>query len=180
MDTSINFHNVIKVEALRRNQASWLRVGAENGDYIAMHMPSHVNEHMAEAFSRAMQAVARPGGGYTYNDANDDIWHISVDAAMGKVWLAQHDEVTGDQDPTWMFAQGKSLFDVMDAIDATVEENSCTRCRELVGDEHLTQTGGAEYLCDTCHEDMHHRVADRADEIGDHQCHMRREEAEAW
>lgn len=177
MDTSINFHSIIDVKAQRRDKAAWLRVEAENGDYIAMHMPGHVNEHVAEAFSRAMQAVARPGGGYTYNDANDDIWHISVDAAMGKVWLAQHDEVTGDQDPHWLFAEGNSLFDVMDAVDATVEEHSCTRCGDLAGDEHLTQTGGAEYLCVTCHEDMHSRSVAMREAAADDKAHAMRDAA---
>lgn len=173
MDTSINFHNVAKVEAQSRNQASWLRVEAENGDYIAMHMPRHVNEHVAEAFNRAMQAVPE-GSGYRYETAND-IWHISVDLAMGKVWLAQNDEVTGDGDPSWMFADGKSLIGVMDAIDAIVEGHSCTRCGELVGDEHLTQTGGAEYLCDTCHDDMNSREEAMREMADDDKAHAMRD-----
>lgn len=152
MDTSINFHSIIDVKAQRRGQAAWLRVEAENGDYIAMHMPSHVSEHIAEAFNRAMQAVARPGGGYTYNDANDGIWHISVDAAMGKVWLGQNDEVTGDGDPSWMFADGKSLIDVMDAIDAIIEEHSCPECGLLVGERKLNDCTDGKVRCWDCDE----------------------------
>ena len=175
MDTSINFHNVAKVEAKTRNQASWLRVEAENGDYIAMHMPRHVNEHVEAAFTRAMQAIPQKDGSYRYETEHGG-WSISVDLAMGTVWLFQFDEVTGDGDPHWMFGTASSLFEAMDAVDATIEEHSCTRCGELVGDDHLTQTGGADYLCDTCHEDMWHRAANARDERSDHLTHMHREE----
>lgn len=90
-----------------------------NGDRIAQlaGLPDHVATHTAAAFNRAMQAVPDPDSideGWTYQ-GKSGVWHIRC--PMPRVYLAQHDEITGDNDPAWMFAEAASLIDLMDLID---------------------------------------------------------------
>lgn len=120
-------------------------------DSNALHiagLPPHVAEHTAVAFNRAMQAVPFHDG-WTYRGLSG-LWYISRDLARGTVYLAQHDEVTGDGDPAWMFADADSLIGCMDAIDAVEDENCCAKCFGLIGDSDLSETTGGALWCDDC------------------------------
>jgi hypothetical protein len=80
-------------------------------------LPAHVAAHTAAAFNRAMQAVPDRdaiGEGWTYQ-GKSGVWHIRC--PMPRLYTAQHDEVTGDNDPAWMFADGSDLIELMDVID---------------------------------------------------------------
>lgn len=111
-------------------------------------LPPHVAEHTAAAFNRAMQA-APDGDGWTYTGLSGK-WHISRDLARGTVYLAQHDEVTGDGDPYWMFTDAASLIACLDAIDATEDENCCSKCFALTGPGKLSETTDGALWCDDC------------------------------
>lgn len=84
---------------------------------------------------------------YSYH-AGGHVWLISQ-APIG--WHYQSDEITGDGDPGWMHGTAESAIDARVAIDATVAENSCTGCGELVGENNLTEMAARDtYLCRPC------------------------------
>lgn len=99
-----------------------LSFNGDNGEYISLYVPPHVAEHTAAAFNRAMQAVPVDGlrEGWTYT-AKSGLWHITC--PMPRVYQAQHDEVTGDGDPAWMFADADTLIGCMDEIDRIEAED---------------------------------------------------------
>ena len=89
-----------------------------SGEQIAQlaGIPEHVAAHTAAAFNRAMQAVSE-GDGWTYT-GKTGVWHIRyVNHMRGGPYLAQHDDVTGDDDPAWMFCAESDLMRLMDEID---------------------------------------------------------------
>lgn len=108
-------------------------------------LPPHVAAHTAAAFNRAMQAVP-DGGGWTYT-TKSGVWHIHCQ--MPGVYRAQYDEVTGDNDPRWMFAGGRTLIGCMDSIDDNEAEDACDVCHRLVGADALTEHDDSLY-CDDC------------------------------
>lgn len=110
-------------------------------------LPPHVAEHTAAAFNRAMQAVP-DGDGWTYT-TKSGVWHISRDCAMRTAYLAQHENVTGDEDPVYLFADARSLVGCMDAIDDAEAENACIECHALVGND-LSETKDGTFWCDDC------------------------------
>ena len=80
-------------------------------------LPDHVAAHTAAAFNRAMQAVPDRdaiGECWTYQ-GKSGVWHIRC--PMPCLYTAQHDEVTGDSDSEWMFADSHDLIRLMDEID---------------------------------------------------------------
>jgi hypothetical protein len=116
MTITCNFHNPKRAEnwtlEVRDNA---LRFEGEPGESISLFVPPHVAEHTAAAFNRAMQAVP-DGDGWAYT-TESGVWHISRDLAMGTVYQAQHEDVTGDEDPAYLTADARSLIGCMDAID---------------------------------------------------------------
>jgi len=122
-----------------------LSFDGKDGEYIALFVPPHVAEHTAAAFNRAMQAVPDRDG-WTYT-TKSGVWHIQC--PMPRVYLAQHDEITGDGDPPWMFADAPTLIGCMDAIDAVEDEHACDVCSRLVGDDNLTEHDDSLY-CEDC------------------------------
>lgn len=119
MTISANFHNPKRAEhnRLPGTKNDTLSFKYSLTEYINLFVPPHVAEHTAAAFNRAMQAVPDHGAigeGWTYNGAFC-LWNIRC--PMPGVYTAQHDEITGDGDPLWMFAEASSLIGVMDEID---------------------------------------------------------------
>jgi len=84
---------------------------------------------------------------WTYT-AKSGVWHIRC--PMPRCYLAHHDEITGDGDPDWFFAEASTLIGCMDAIDDIEDECLCTECNRLFGS--LTDFGNDEWLCDDCAE----------------------------
>jgi len=148
MTINASFHDPerAKHNLLSGRQSDVLSFEGEGGEYISLFVPPHVAEHTAAAFNRAMQAVPDRHG-WTYA-TKSGVWHISSQPGFG--FFAQHDEVTGDSDPAWMFAEASSLIGCMDAIDDIEDECLCTECNRLFGS--LTDFGDDEWLCDDCAE----------------------------
>jgi hypothetical protein len=128
-------------------------------------LPPHVAAHTAAAFNRAMQAVPDKSGGWTYT-TKSGVWHI-VNEGKPFGFRAQHDDITGDNDPAWMFTEASTLIDCMDAIDVIESENTCTECHALVGDDATDMQDGRRWLCPDCltAEQEHERgLAEMADD----------------
>lgn len=118
MTISVNFHDASAAERmiLREHGNDVLRF-KEGSNWITLFVPPHVAEHTAAAFNRAMQAVPDRGAieeSWTYT-TKSGAWNIR--RPMPLLYTAQHDEVTGDNDPAWMFAEGSNLIELMDLID---------------------------------------------------------------
>jgi len=177
MTVSINIHDAEKAEHItldaRGNDV--LRF-AEGENWATLFVPPHVAEHTAAAFNRAMQAVPDRAGGWTYT-TKSGVWHIRRDVAMGTVYLAQHEDITGDNDPVWMFADAQTLIGCMDAIDDIEEEHECTECNRLVGDDALTELQGDRYLCQSCLWAAGEHVQAMREMAEDDRAHAAREKA---
>jgi len=130
-----------------------LTIAASIMQRVDIDCPPHVAETTAAAFNRAMQAV-KTDTGYTYT-TKYQTWHIR-DEGPRIGWQAQSEEVTGDNDPHWLFADGKSLFSCMDDIDAQETENCCDRCTRIPGLDNLHELGcgkDMELLCQDCFDE---------------------------
>lgn len=138
---------------LTETKSGYLKFYAESkyGEHLTLFVPHHVAEHTAAAFNRAMQAVP-DGDGWTYK-GDSGVWNISRFDGPFTVYRAQHDEITGDNDPSWMFADARSLIGCLDEIDNIEIENCCSRCNALVGDDNLRDCD-PHYLCENCDSDM--------------------------
>ncbi len=90
---------------------------------MTMFNPRHVVDATAAAFSRAMQAVPQSDGSFKYTTDSGD-WYIALDPAMRKVWQFQSDEITGDDDPSWLSGTASSLDHAMDEIDELISEHA--------------------------------------------------------
>ena len=101
------------------------------------------------------------------------VWNI--DNPYPDFWTAQSDEVTGDGDPSWMFADAKTLEALQDLIDDIEAECSCTECKALVGEDALTEISRDEYLCSDCLDEAGKRAAELAEMAGDDKAHEMRE-----
>lgn len=135
-----------------------------------LHIPSHVAEHTASAFNRAMQAEAQQDGSFVYW-TDQGAWTISLDQAMRKVWHFQNEEVTGDGDPHWLTGSANSLLAAMDEIDALIEDNACTECKALVGEENCIEVGKNEFICHDCAEQRAKDGASMQETAGDDRAH---------
>jgi hypothetical protein len=109
-------------------------------------LPPHVAEHTAAAFNRAMQAVPDPDG-WTYT-TKSGVWRIRGLGAAG--YQAAHDDITGDNDPSWMFADSSTLIRLMDVIDDIEAEEACDVCSRLVGADNVSETTDEALVCDSC------------------------------
>jgi hypothetical protein len=141
---------------------------------VALFVPPHVAEHTAAAFNRAMQAVP-DGDGWTYT-TKSGVWHISRDLAMGTVYHAQHEDVTGDEDPAYLFADAVSLIGCMDAIDDIEDENACSECHALVGDNTFKADANT-FLCTECFSTEDERQAGMREMADDDKAHAAMERA---
>lgn len=94
-------------------------------------------------------AEAKPDGqsGWTYRGLSG-LWSIQT-TILGN-YHAQHDEVTGDGDPAWMFAEASTLIGCLDAIDDVEAENSCSKCLMMIGEAKLEQMPDDTLWCDDC------------------------------
>lgn len=169
MTLTVSFHRPERADhrKLPGSENDTLEFTGADGEYIALFVPPHVAAHTAAAFNRAMQAV-QDGKGWTYT-TKSGVWHISRDQAMGSVYLGQHEDVTGDKDPYWLFADGKTLIGCMDEIDAIEDENACTTCHALFGD--LTEAAADQWLCDDCLRTAIRREVELAEMADDDRAH---------
>jgi len=122
----------------------------DGNEYISIFVSSHVAEHTAAAFNRAMQAVPDRDAideGWTYT-TKSGVWNITC--PMPRVYLAQHEEITGDGDPDWMFAEASSLIGCMDEIDDIEADNVCCECNRLLGEDNLSEVADGTLWCDDC------------------------------
>jgi hypothetical protein len=176
MTVSINIHDAKKAEHItldaRGNDV--LRF-AEGDNWATLFVPPHVAEHTAAAFNRAMQAVPDRAGGWTYT-TKSGVWHI-VNEGKPFGFRAQHDDITGDNDPAWMFANAPSLIGVMDEIDEIEAEHECAECNRLVGDDALTELQGDRYLCHDCLWSAGERAQAMREMAEDDKAHAAREKA---
>lgn len=166
MSMSANFHDAKQARHVRLHTSSGDDSLQFNGDenHLTIFVPPHVAAHTAAAFNRAMQAV-RDGDGWTYT-TKSGVWHIS-DEGKPFGFRAQHDDITGDNDPAWMFTEASTLIGCMDAIDIIESENTCTECHALVGDDATDMQDGKRWLCSDCltAEQEHERgLAEMADD----------------
>jgi len=174
MTISANFHDPKTAESRplgtgNRNNA--LGFSGGHGEYITLFTPPHVAAATAKAFNRAMQ-VTQGKHGLVYATPSG-VWNI--DNPYPDIWTAQNDEVTGDGDPGWMFADAKSLEGLQDAVDNIEAECSCTECKALVGEDNLTEISRTKYLCADCLEEAGKRAAGLAEMAGDDIAHAMRE-----
>ena len=111
-----------------------------------------------------MQAQPDTRGGLTYS-TDRQLWIISNDYG----WRAQSDEITGDGDPPWLFADAHSLMALLDEIDATEKDNGCETCAHVPGLDNLNEVGRGrdmQMICDDClkklgeHEQAMREMAD--------------------
>lgn len=171
MTTQINFHYATQAEVwpLGDSRNHSLQIRSSDGNGLSIYLPPHVAEHTAAAFNRAMQAVP-DGDGWTYTGLSG-VWHISC--PMPRLYTAQHDEITGDGDPAWMFADGPDLVTLMDEIDAVENENCCTECHCIVGADNLTQdeSDGDVWRCADCAKTEAERQAGMAEMAEDDKAH---------
>jgi hypothetical protein len=168
MSIEVGFHYTTRAEhtALRGVKSDALQFHDDKDGRVSLYLPPHVAEHTAAAFNRAMQAVPDRDG-WTYT-AKSGVWHISYQHAAG--YHAQHDEVTGDEDPGFYFTCGDTLLDCMDVIDAIEDEEGCDICNHLVGSDALTQIEDSLY-CDDCARTESERQAGMAEMAGDDRAH---------
>lgn len=138
---------------------------------IAAHVPAHVATATAAAFNRAMEVTEADCGLVYATDAGD--WNISN--PMPKLWLAQHDEITGDNDPSWMTAEAHSLKALQDLIDDIVDAESCSECKRMVGEGNVTEVSKGEYLCGDCLDETSRIEADLREMADDDKAHAQRE-----
>lgn len=123
MSIKVGFHRVKSayVMALHDVPNDGLHFENENGE-ICLYVPPHVAEHTAAAFNRAMQAVPHPiMGNFQYTTERQN-WFIKHEPGFG--WHGQSDEITGDGDPSWMFADAPTLIECMDEIDRQEAEEA--------------------------------------------------------
>lgn len=118
MTITANLHDLKRAayNRLSSSRNDSLRFDAEGG-HATLFVPRHVAEHTAAAFNRAMQAVPDRDAiqeGWTYT-TKSGLWNITC--PMPRTYLGQHDEITGDGDPDWMFASATTLIGCMDEID---------------------------------------------------------------
>ena len=121
MTITANIHNATHMKANHGGTADWLEIHAPSGCSFTVFCPPHVAAATAAAFNRAMQV--KPRGDALVYATGAGLWHITTDAAYGTAWLAQHDDITGDGDPSWMTASAHSLEALQDAIDDIEAEN---------------------------------------------------------
>jgi hypothetical protein len=144
-----NFHDVRAAEHRHltgHDNDSLSFVGASAGEYITLFVPPHVAEYTAAAFNRAMKAVP-DGDGWNYT-TKSGVWHIAC--PMPRCYIGQHENATGDEDPSFYFAASESLIGCMDVIDDIEAEESCTECHALVGAENCTEMVDDRFLCRSC------------------------------
>jgi len=120
MTITANIHNATYMKANHGGTADWLEIYAPSG--FTVFCPPHVAAATSAAFNRAMQV--KPRGDALVYATGAGLWHITTDDAYGTVWLAQHDDITGDGDPSWMTASAGSLEALQDAIDDIEAENA--------------------------------------------------------
>lgn len=147
-----------------------LSFDGSGGEHISLFVPPHVAEHTAAAFNRAMQAAPDGdaiGEGWTYT-TKSGAWHIRC--PMPRLYTAQHDEITGDSDPAWMFAEASSLIGCMDVIDDIETEEACDVCHRLVGAGALTEHDDSLY-CDDCAKTEAERQQGTAEMAADDRAH---------
>lgn len=149
-------------------------IKGERGSEIAAHVPTHVATATAAAFNRAMEVKEADSGLVYTTDAGD--WHISN--PMPKLWHGQHDEITGDGDPSWMTVTAQSLEALQDAIDDVIEENSCTECKRVVGDDNVTELNRVDFLCNDCLAEAAELEAGLREMADDDKAHAQRELAQ--
>jgi hypothetical protein len=133
-------------------------------------LPPHVAAHTAAAFNRAMQAVPDAdaiGEGWFYT-TKSTVWLIRC--PVPGVYRAQCEEVTGDNDPHWMFVDANSLINLMDFIDYIEADEACDVCSRLVGADALTEHGDSLY-CDDCAKTEAERERGLAEMAADDMAH---------
>jgi hypothetical protein len=169
-----NFHDVRAAEHRHltgHDNDSLSFVGASAGEYIVLFVPPHVSEHTAAAFNRAMQAVPdtlsiEEAWAYT---TKSGIWHITC--PMPRCYIGQHENVTGDEDPGFYFAQSDTLIGCMDAIDDIETEERCTECHALVGTGDLHEVYADRHFCTACLAAENERLAGLQEMADDDRAH---------
>lgn len=147
MTITTNIHNLKRAAHNRLKDSKNDSLDFETADGRAtLFVPPHVAAHTAAAFNRAMQAVPDRSGGWTY-EGKSGVWNITCE--MPELYRAQHEAVTGDNDPYWYFVAAKTLIGCLDAIDNEEAESGCTDCGLLVGCEATTEIDD-EFLCNDC------------------------------
>lgn len=173
MTTQTNFHDANRAEVwtLDSSRNASLQVYSKDGNSLSIYLPPHVAEHTAAAFSRAMQAVPTYQRGEYQYTTDRQIWWIKFEPGFG--WRAQSDEITGNGDPSWMFADGPDLVTVMDEIDTVEAENGCTECRRIVGADNLAQgeSDGDVWRCADCANTEAERQAGMVEMAADDKAH---------
>jgi len=168
MSASIHSADVAQHSRLSEVNDDTLKFRNSDGDFINVFVPPHVARATALAFNRAMQ-VKMGKAGLTYQTISG-LWY--VEQIRNDIWHGQHEEITGDGDPEWMTVDAKSLEVLQDAIDEIVQDNHCTDCHALVGEDHLTKTeNGAGFLCSDCIEQRAKDAAAMAEMAGDDKAH---------
>ena len=178
MTITASFHNPKSAEhkPLPGVANDCLSFDGENSEHISIYVPPHVAAHTAAAFNRAMQAVPDRdaiGEGWTYT-TKSGVWHIRDLNAAG--YQAQHDEVTGDNDPGFLFAYDDTLIGCMAIIDDIEAEEACDVCHLLVGADALTDHEDSLY-CAGCAKTEAERERGMAEMALDDMAHAAREKA---
>lgn len=179
MTINVSIHRAERMTHTRLNSngRDSLCVEADGGS-ASIFVPPHVAEATAAAFNRAMQAIPDRCGSYLYT-TDRQTWRIT-DEGHPIGWRAQSDEITGDGDPHWLFAEGKSLFDVMDEIDAAERDNGCERCELMPGLDNLYEIGRGkdmEMVCGDCFLDEGNRQQEMREMADDDKAHALMERA---
>jgi hypothetical protein len=168
MSMSADLHFASVAEHVRLdgcdNDALKFRSGS---NLVNVFVPPHVAKATAAAFNRAMQVQTDASGLMYATEAGS--WHVNE--PMPGLWHGQFEEVTGDGDPSWMFAEAPSLEALQDLIDDIIAEEGCTKCSALVGDRDLTELSADEHLCGDCLDVAAKHAAGMAEMAGDDKAH---------
>jgi|GEM_PF-5800728 len=171
MTITADIHNATEMTAGQGGRDAWFDIEGRSG-YFTVFCPPHVAAATSAAFNRAMQV--KPRGDALVYATDAGLWHISTDDARGTVWLAQHDDITGDNDPAWMTASAHSLEALQDAIDDIQAEHCCAECKRMFGRDALTESN-REIVCFDCAERRAYDAACQAEAAGDDKAHAHAE-----
>lgn len=178
MPVNASIHDVseVKHSPLPGSENDCLQISGPDGSYVSVFIPPHVSEAVSEVFSRALQAVPQSDGSLKYTTKHS-VWFIELDAAMRKVWTFHCDEITGDEDPSWMSGSAADVMDAMNQIDDIEADNCCDDCGALAGGDNLhevmPETGS--FICSDCCEAARARETMLAETSGDDRAHAERD-----